>query len=86
MIPYPHISPVFLQIGPLAFRWYGMMYALSFLLSYFLVPAVAVRKKITITSQEMSDLLFYVALGIIFGGRLGYVLFYNPLYYFANPF
>ena len=85
MIPYPRIDPVFLKVGPLSFRWYGLMYALSFILSYFLIPVMAARKRVKITNQDISDLLFYVALGIILGGRMGYILFYNPVFYLTNP-
>ncbi len=85
MIPYPKIDPVFLKLGPLALRWYGLMYALSFILAYFLIQATAIRKKVTITKEEVSDLLFYGAMGIILGGRLGYVLFYHPSFYFTHP-
>ena len=85
MITYPHIDPVFLKIGPLSLRWYGLMYAISFILSYFLIQAMAVRKRIKITAQEVSDLLSYAAIGVILGGRLGYILFYNPLFYFTHP-
>jgi phosphatidylglycerol:prolipoprotein diacylglycerol transferase len=82
---YPQIDPVFLQLGPLAFRWYGMMYALSFILAYFLIQKAAVLRRVPITQEEISDLMFYVAMGVVFGGRLGYVFFYNPNYYFSHP-
>lgn len=85
MIPFPNIDPVFFRIGPLAFRWYGMMYAISFISAIFIIRAVAVRKKLAITQEQISDLMLYAAMGVIFGGRLGYVLFYNPSYYFENP-
>lgn len=85
MIPYPNIDPVFFRIGPLAFRWYGMMYAISFISAMFIIRVVALRKKLAITQEQISDLMLYTAMGVIFGGRLGYVLFYNPVYYFENP-
>ncbi len=85
MIAYPNIDPVFLKIGPLAFRWYGLMYAISFILAIFLIPIMAARKKVKVTKEEISDLLFYTAIGMILGGRFGYILFYNPVYYFSNP-
>ncbi len=85
MIAFPHIDPVFLRIGPLAFRWYGMMYAISFVSALFLIRAVALRKKLKITHDQISDLMLYVALGVILGGRVGYVLFYNFMFYLENP-
>ena len=85
MIAYPHIDPVFLRIGPLSLRWYGLMYALSFIFAYFFIMKTAIRKKVRVTQQEVSDLLFYAALGVILGGRLGYVLFYNPVFYLTHP-
>lgn len=85
MIAYPNIDPIFLKIGPLALRWYGLMYALSFILAYKFLPFIAARKKLKVSEEQVSDLLFYVALGVILGGRLGYVLFYNPVFYLSNP-
>jgi phosphatidylglycerol:prolipoprotein diacylglycerol transferase len=85
MIRYPEIDPVFLRIGPLAFRWYGLMYAVSFVAGIFLIRYMAVKKKLGLTKEQASDLILYAALGVILGGRLGYILFYNPSFYFANP-
>lgn len=85
MIPFPNIDPVIFRIGPLAFRWYGMMYALSFISAIFIIRSIALKKKLKITHEQISDLMLYGAIGVIFGGRLGYVLFYNAGYYFSNP-
>lgn len=85
MIKYPDIDPVFIRIGPLAFRWYGLMYALSFIAAIFIIRATAVRRGLRITKEEISDMMLYVAIGVILGGRFGYVLFYNPGFYFENP-
>jgi phosphatidylglycerol:prolipoprotein diacylglycerol transferase len=85
MIAYPNIDPVFLKIGPLSFRWYGLMYAISFVLATFVMPIIAARKKNKITQEEISDLLFYTAFGVILGGRFGYILFYNLPFYLENP-
>jgi phosphatidylglycerol---prolipoprotein diacylglyceryl transferase len=82
---YPHIDPVFLRIGPLQFRWYGLMYILGFLAAYFVIRKGAERKKIPLTKDDVADLVFAVALGVILGGRLGYVLFYNLSEYLAHP-
>ncbi len=85
MISYPHIDPVFLRIGPLALRWYGLMYALSFISALFLIKVVAARKKLAITHEAISDFIFYAAIGTILGGRLGYVFIYDPLFYLSHP-
>ncbi|WDT81175.1 MAG: prolipoprotein diacylglyceryl transferase [Candidatus Manganitrophus sp.] len=85
MIKYPNIDPVFIRIGPLAFRWYGLMYALSFIAAIFIIRATAVRRGLKITKEEISDMMLYVAIGVILGGRLGYVLFYNLGFYLENP-
>jgi phosphatidylglycerol:prolipoprotein diacylglycerol transferase len=82
---FPHIDPVFLKLGPLEFRWYGLMYILGFVASYFVILAEVGRKNIALTKDDVADLVFAVALGIILGGRAGYILFYNLSYYVANP-
>jgi phosphatidylglycerol:prolipoprotein diacylglycerol transferase len=85
MIPYPKIDPVFLQIGPLAFRWYGLMYALAFLFANWFIPRMAKVRKLALTPEHLSDFIFYVAIGVILGGRLGYILFYNIGFYLEHP-
>ncbi|MCX7193740.1 MAG: prolipoprotein diacylglyceryl transferase [Proteobacteria bacterium] len=86
MLVYPQINPVALQLGPLAIHWYGLMYMAGFLTFICLG-----RKRIValnhpqLTNKLLDDLLFYGVLGVVLGGRLGEVLFYNPGYYFANP-
>jgi phosphatidylglycerol:prolipoprotein diacylglycerol transferase len=82
---FPQIDPVFLRIGPLQFRWYGLMYILSFVATYFILKSEIARKKLPLTKDDISDLLFYGAMGVILGGRLGYIIFYNPAFYLANP-
>jgi phosphatidylglycerol:prolipoprotein diacylglycerol transferase len=82
---YPHIDPVFFKLGPLQFRWYGLMYILGFLAAYFVIRKGAERKNLPLTRDDVADLVFAVALGIILGGRLGYVLFYNLSEYLAHP-
>lgn len=85
MIPYPHIDPVIFRIGPLAVRWYGMMYVIGFVSSYLLVLWQITRKRLDITRSQVDDLYFYLVLGLLIGGRLGYVLFYNLPYYIDHP-
>lgn len=82
---FPHIDPVFLSIGPLQFRWYGLMYVLAFISTYFIIRSEVARKKLTLTKDDIADLVFYGAMGVVLGGRLGYILFYNLGFYLSNP-
>src|SRR6185369_4413532 len=82
---FPQIDPVFLSIGPLQFRWYGLMYVLAFVATYFILRAETRRKQLPLTTDDVADLVFYGAMGVVLGGRLGYILFYNPGFYLANP-
>ena len=81
----PNIDPVFLTIGPLQFRWYGLMYVMAFVATYFIIRSEVKRKKLPLTTDDISDLVFYGALGVVLGGRFGYILFYNLGFYLANP-
>ncbi len=85
MLHYPHFDPVIFRIGPLAVRWYGMMYLLGFVAAYFIIRALSRRRGLGLSAEGLSDLLFYCVLGVILGGRLGYVLFYNFSYYLSHP-
>ncbi|MBF0285130.1 MAG: prolipoprotein diacylglyceryl transferase [Magnetococcales bacterium] len=85
MIAYPHLDPVMLQIGPLALRWYGMMYTLSFLLAWPLITHRAQRFLPRLTADGVGDLMVWLIVGVVLGGRLGYVIFYKPAVYLAAP-
>jgi phosphatidylglycerol:prolipoprotein diacylglycerol transferase len=82
---FPNIDPVFLRIGPLQFRWYGLMYILGFIATYFILRSESARKKLPLTKDDVADLVFYGAMGVVLGGRLGYILFYNLGFYLATP-
>ncbi len=82
---YPHINPVLIRIGPLELRWYGLMYVVSFAAAYFLIRSMAKRKNLPLSKDDIADLIFGLALGVILGGRIGYILFYNLSYYLENP-
>jgi phosphatidylglycerol:prolipoprotein diacylglycerol transferase len=82
---FPHIDPVFLSIGPLHFRWYGLMYVLSFIATYLIIRSEVTRKQLSLTKDDVADLVFYGALGVVTGGRVGYILFYNLGFYLSNP-
>ncbi len=84
-IPYPNIDPVFLRIGPVQLRWYGLMYMLSFIISYFVLKRYAKVRKLDISTDDLYDLLFYLIIGVMVGGRLGYVIFYDLGGYLRDP-
>jgi phosphatidylglycerol:prolipoprotein diacylglycerol transferase len=84
-IPYPNIDPVFLRIGPIQLRWYGLMYMLSFILGFFVMRSLAKYRKLNISTDDLYDLLFYLILGVMIGGRLGYVVFYDLDNYLHDP-
>src|SRR5262245_30350736 len=84
-IPYPSIDPVFLRIGPIQLRWYGLMYMLSFIICFFAMRRLAKYRKLNLTNDDLYDLLFYLILGVMVGGRLGYVLFYDFASYWRDP-
>ena len=86
MLVHPNFDPVAVQIGPLAIRWYGLMYLVGFATAYFLGRRrIATGKAGRVTVELLDDLLFYGVIGVIAGGRLGYVLFYKPAYYLQHP-
>ncbi len=85
MLSYPHIDPVIFQIGPLAIRWYGMMYLLGFLAAYLLIRHLSRLRNLSLSQDDLGDLLFYCVIGVILGGRLGYVVFYNLSHYLDHP-
>lgn len=86
MLQYPQFDPIALSIGPLAIHWYGLMYLLAFALVYGLGRYRLKRDPAAImTPKGLEDLIFYSVLGVVLGGRLGYVLFYKPDYYLQHP-
>jgi phosphatidylglycerol:prolipoprotein diacylglycerol transferase len=82
---YPDIKPYIFKIGSLEVRWYGLMYILGFLSVYFMALSGARRKKLPLSKDDIGDLVFTAAVGLILGARLGYALFYNFSFYLANP-
>jgi phosphatidylglycerol:prolipoprotein diacylglycerol transferase len=86
MLVHPNFDPVAVQIGPIAIRWYGLMYLVGFAISYWLGRIrVKQGKAGRVSLNVLDDLFFFVVLGVILGGRLGYILFYKPGYYAAHP-
>lgn len=85
MLDYPIIDPVLISFGPLKVRWYGLMYVLGFIAAYFLVQYQLRRFRWQELAEQLDNLNLFLILGVIVGGRLGYVLFYNPSYYLRHP-
>lgn len=85
MLPFPHIDPEIVRIGPLSIRWYGMMYLLAFASSYLLVKCQIRKKGLPLPKDTVDSLYSYLILGLLVGARLGYVLFYNLSHYLHHP-
>ncbi|MBA4275109.1 MAG: prolipoprotein diacylglyceryl transferase, partial [Alphaproteobacteria bacterium] len=85
MLAFPTIDPVALEIGPLAIRWYALAYVAGIVLGYRYVVKLAERHGPAFTSDAKDNLIPYAILGVLFGGRLGYVLFYQPAYFIEHP-
>jgi phosphatidylglycerol:prolipoprotein diacylglycerol transferase len=85
MLVHPNFDPVAFKIGPLAVRWYGLMYLVGFLIFSWLGRLRARQTWRGISAQDVDDLLFWGVFGVILGGRLGYVLLYKPGDYLRDP-
>ncbi|WP_343351247.1 prolipoprotein diacylglyceryl transferase [Pseudomonas sediminis] len=85
MLPYPQIDPVAIALGPLKIHWYGLMYLVGIGGAWLLASRRLERFDATWTKDKLSDLVFWVAMGVILGGRLGYVFFYDFAAYIAEP-
>ncbi|MBC8494041.1 MAG: prolipoprotein diacylglyceryl transferase [bacterium] len=81
---YPTINPVALDLGFVQIYWYGLMYLLAFLAAYFLANYRA-KKSNDWNAQQIEDMIFYGAIGVVVGGRLGYMLFYNLPNFLSDP-
>jgi len=77
MLTYPNIDPVAISIGPLEVHWYGLMYLFGFAGAWFLAMHRAKIRTAVIEAKQAEDLIFYAAMGVILGGRVGYIIFYN---------
>jgi phosphatidylglycerol:prolipoprotein diacylglycerol transferase len=89
-LPFPNIDPVLIQLGPFAIRWYALAYIAGILLGWLYARAIIRNEKLwggpaPMTATDCDDFIVWVTLGVILGGRLGYVLFYNPDYFAAHP-
>jgi phosphatidylglycerol:prolipoprotein diacylglycerol transferase len=90
-IPFPEIDPVALRLGPIAVKWYGLAYMAGLLLGWLYVKHLLRQARLwpndkaPFTPDRADDLLLFMTVGVLVGGRLGNVLFYEPAYYFNNP-
>ena len=90
VLPFPAIDPVLLSIGPFAIRWYALAYIAGILLGWVYARAIIRNERLwggkaPLTVAQFDDFVLWVTLGIILGGRIGYVLFYNPAHFAAHP-
>ena len=85
MLIHPQFDPIAVSLGPLAVHWYGLMYLLGFVLFMLLGQRRLAQSRGVFTAKMLDDLLFYGVLGVVLGGRLGQVLFYEPGYYLLHP-
>ncbi len=85
---HPQFDPIAFSLGPLAVRWYGLMYLLAFV-AVLVLGRIRLGSKayasLPMQARDLDDFLLYGVLGVVLGGRLGYVLFYKPSYYLSNP-
>ncbi len=86
MLIHPNFDPVAIALGPIAIRWYGLMYLVGFA-AFFGLGRLRIARANSgrVSYAALDDLLFFGVLGAVLGGRLGYVLFYKPAFYFSNP-
>lgn len=85
MLTYPHINPIALDLGFIKIHWYGLMYLLAFGSAFLMASWRAKQSTNNWTTQQVSDLIFYGAMGVVLGGRFGYVFFYNFPQFLEDP-
>ncbi len=90
-LPFPQIDPVIISIGPIAIHWYGLGYVVGILFAWWYTkrlvakPGLWAHGKPAMTARDLDDFLIWAAVGVVLGGRLGYILFYDLARYIANP-
>lgn len=85
MLAFPHIDPVAFSLGPVRVHWYGLMYLLGFIAAWLLAVWRVKRFRLDWSKEQIGDLIFFGALGVILGGRLGYMLFYSTDSFWQDP-
>ncbi|WP_353644947.1 prolipoprotein diacylglyceryl transferase [Mesorhizobium sp. WSM2239] len=90
-LPFPNIDPVIVQIGPLAIHWYGLAYIVGILFAYWYAKRLVTNSRLwaggelPMKPEDLDDFLVWAAIGVVVGGRVGYILFYDFARYLANP-
>jgi len=90
-VPFPNFDPVLLQIGPFAIRWYALAYVAGILLGWRYAVSLVKNERLwggqtpTLNPVQIDDLVLWITLGVILGGRLGYVLFYATSLLWTDP-
>jgi phosphatidylglycerol:prolipoprotein diacylglycerol transferase len=85
LIPYPEIDPVLIQLGPFAIRWYALAYIAGLVIGWQIMRRVCTQPPKILSQVKIDDFLLWAAMGVILGGRIGYVLFYKPGFYLEHP-
>jgi len=84
-LPFPVIDPVAVHLGPLAIRWYALAYIAGIVMGWRYSLRLCRERPALVTPEQMDDFILWLTLGIVLGGRVGYVLFYNPAHFLAHP-
>lgn len=82
---YPHIDPIAIELGPFAIRWYAIAYIAGLMLGWRYVKWLVTKPPHAMREADVDDFLVWATMGVVLGGRLGYVLFYKPAYYLSHP-
>lgn len=85
MLTYPHIDPIAIQLGPIAIRWYALAYITGLMLGWQYIKRLVRFPPHAMRPADVDDFLVWATVGVVLGGRLGYVLFYKPAYYLSHP-
>jgi len=85
LIQFPEFSPIAIEIGPIAIRWYALAYIAGIVLGWQLMKVIARRPPKLMTDEQCDDFVVWCTLGIVLGGRIGHVIFYQPLFYLEHP-
>ena len=85
MLVYPEINPIAISLGPFQIAWYGLMYLFGFLAAYWLAVKRTEKDWSPLANNQIEDLIFYSAVGVILGGRLGYMFFYDMESLISDP-
>ncbi len=84
-IPFPDLDPIAFSLGPIKIYWYGISYVVGILLGWLYARHLVKKSPGKLTVRDIDDFIVWATVGVIIGGRLGYVLFYNPLDYLSKP-